>query len=224
MSTGRPHTSSFYLIGNRLAVDFSNTVRGMHTGKDAITGWEDLTDFLLAVGLVQRARMSHVRSLAGSSPEDTERVLQAALSLRTAVRSILEALAEGKEPEEEWVQPINELLRFTEGYDQLMRGESGWRIGLVVREQKLEWLLAAIARSAAEIVAEGREAPVRKCAGENCVLYFYDTSRTGRRRWCSMAACGNRSKVAAFALRRRKKKGGRGQGIGDRGGGPGGAR
>jgi predicted RNA-binding Zn ribbon-like protein len=30
---------------------------------------------------------------------------------------------------------------------------------------------------------------------------FYDDSKTQRRRWCSMALCGNRSKVAAFTRR-----------------------
>ena len=31
---------------------------------------------------------------------------------------------------------------------------------------------------------------------------FLDTSRAGRRRWCSMATCGNRQKVAAYRRRR----------------------
>jgi len=41
------------------------------------------------------------------------------------------------------------------------------------------------------------EAPERLkvCAGPGCILHFYDTSRSGRRQWCSMAACGNRAKA-----------------------------
>ncbi|WP_395295120.1 CGNR zinc finger domain-containing protein [Kitasatospora hibisci] len=37
---------------------------------------------------------------------------------------------------------------------------------------------------------------IRKCAHEACILHFFDTSQNGRRRWCSMAACGNRAKAA----------------------------
>ena len=44
---------------------------------------------------------------------------------------------------------------------------------------------------------------VRKC--ESCVLHFWDTSKKGSRRWCSMKLCGNRVKVAAYAARRRKR-------------------
>jgi predicted RNA-binding Zn ribbon-like protein len=61
--------------------------------------------------------------------------------------------------------------------------------------------LAAIARSAAELIVEGPNAPVRLCANPACRLFFYDDSRTHRRRWCSMAVCGNRHKVASFLRR-----------------------
>jgi len=36
---------------------------------------------------------------------------------------------------------------------------------------------------------------LRACDGHDCVLWFHDTSRSGRRQWCSMAACGNRAKA-----------------------------
>jgi predicted RNA-binding Zn ribbon-like protein len=50
---------------------------------------------------------------------------------------------------------------------------------------------------AAELAAllESRGDRVRGCANSECVLWFLDTSRPGTRRWCSMAACGNRDKA-----------------------------
>lgn len=36
---------------------------------------------------------------------------------------------------------------------------------------------------------------IRSCAHPNCVLWFFDTTRNGTRRWCSMAGCGNRAKA-----------------------------
>jgi predicted RNA-binding Zn ribbon-like protein len=44
---------------------------------------------------------------------------------------------------------------------------------------------------------------VRHCSGPGCVLHFYDTSRRGDRRWCSMAGCGNRAKAARHYARSR---------------------
>jgi predicted RNA-binding Zn ribbon-like protein len=42
---------------------------------------------------------------------------------------------------------------------------------------------------------------IRACEGQGCVLWFADTSRNATRRWCSMAACGNRAKARAHYRR-----------------------
>ncbi|GAB7190692.1 CGNR zinc finger domain-containing protein [Kineococcus sp. NUM-3379] len=40
-----------------------------------------------------------------------------------------------------------------------------------------------------------RPGRIRRCANDECVLHFVDTSPRGARRWCSMAGCGNRLKA-----------------------------
>jgi predicted RNA-binding Zn ribbon-like protein len=37
---------------------------------------------------------------------------------------------------------------------------------------------------------------IRTCDHPHCVLWFLDTSKSGRRRWCSMDTCGNRAKAS----------------------------
>ncbi|MEU3303554.1 CGNR zinc finger domain-containing protein [Streptomyces sp. NPDC006678] len=51
-----------------------------------------------------------------------------------------------------------------------------------------------------------RTAPdrIRACAHTACVLRFFDTSRNGTRRWCSMAVCGNRAKASRHYARTRE--------------------
>jgi predicted RNA-binding Zn ribbon-like protein len=102
----------------------------------------------------------------------------------------------------EWAEPINQILRITEGHDEMVLEGSTWKMEFQAREGGLDWLLAAVARSAAEIIVEGTQARLRMCANPGCGLFFSDKSRTHRRRWCSMAICGNRQKVASFARRR----------------------
>ncbi|MEV4190768.1 CGNR zinc finger domain-containing protein [Streptomyces toxytricini] len=55
-----------------------------------------------------------------------------------------------------------------------------------------------------ELLRSGPER-IRKCASESCVLHFHDTSRGGTRRWCSMAACGNRAKASRHYARTRER-------------------
>src|SRR5579884_3944060 len=78
--------------------------------------------------------------------------------------------------------------------------------GKRVAAEWVEPINAALARSAAEILAEESAARLRICANPSCSLFFYDDSRTRRRRWCTMTLCGNRSKVAAFARRQHGRR------------------
>jgi predicted RNA-binding Zn ribbon-like protein len=204
-----PPGPRFSLIGSRLCVDYLNTLGASGSAVDRLLGWGELVDFFASTGIIPRSQSLQLLELEHVAPGDIAAVFDNAIELRQGIRKCLEALAAGHAPGAEAVAPINHILRCTEGYDQLIQasgpgGGAGWRIEFVMRERRLEWLLAAIARSAAELIAEGPQAPIRKCGNPDCLLYFYDASRTGRRRWCSMAVCGNRSKVAAHARRARK--------------------
>jgi predicted RNA-binding Zn ribbon-like protein len=61
--------------------------------------------------------------------------------------------------------------------------------------------LVPVAIAAAELLAGGDFRLIRKCEGEECALWFYDRTKAHRRRWCNMALCGNREKVARFRTR-----------------------
>jgi predicted RNA-binding Zn ribbon-like protein len=64
--------------------------------------------------------------------------------------------------------------------------------------------LLPIGEAAMNLLCYGDLSRVKKCERDACVLYFYDTSKPGHRRWCSMSACGNRAKSAAFYERSKK--------------------
>jgi predicted RNA-binding Zn ribbon-like protein len=44
---------------------------------------------------------------------------------------------------------------------------------------------------------------VKACRGDDCRWVFVDGSRNSSRRWCAMANCGNRAKMATFRSRHR---------------------
>jgi predicted RNA-binding Zn ribbon-like protein len=54
--------------------------------------------------------------------------------------------------------------------------------------------LSLLARDALDLVSSPALARVRRCADPTCGALFYDGSRPGHRRWCSMDVCGNRAK------------------------------
>ena len=53
-------------------------------------------------------------------------------------------------------------------------------------------------------IADGDPGRIRQCHADDCICCFVDTSKNGRRKWCSMARCGNRAKVAEHYRRHRE--------------------
>jgi len=191
------------LIGGRLALDFANA-----GSPKRLLSWEELISFLEATRVISATRTAVLLELPETDPHAAHGLLQRSSHFRDTLRQTFRGMLRKETAKAETVEAINALLRVTEGHDELRFDGGRWRIEFVARESGLEWLLAAIARSAAEIVAEGENARVRVCANPECGLFFYDGSRTKRRRWCAMAVCGNRHKVASFA----KKHAARGAG------------
>jgi predicted RNA-binding Zn ribbon-like protein len=188
------------LLGGRLALDFAN-VPSLPGAPAKRLSWEELIAFLQASQVISAERGASLLLLPGSDPEAAQGLLLRSLRLRDALRKAFIAMVRKEAIARASVEPINQILKITEGHDELVLEGNSWRLAFQAREGGLDWLLAAIARSAAEIISEGAEALVRSCANPNCTLFFCDTSRTHRRRWCSMAVCGNRHKVANFARR-----------------------
>lgn len=63
-------------------------------------------------------------------------------------------------------------------------------------------LLFQVALSAVRLLTDADPSRLHRCKNERCVLYFYDSSRSGTRQWCS-AACLNRVR-SSENYRRRK--------------------
>ena len=76
-----------------------------------------------------------------------------------------------------------------DGAAEEVDAEPAWRI---------PWTCAA---QLVDLLAQ-RGDRVKGCANPDCILWFLDTTRPGTRRWCSMAACGNRDKAIRHGRRR----------------------
>lgn len=128
-------------------------------------------------------------------------LLQAALTLREAVRELVEQRKAGRRGSPD------ALNRFLAAPSHL---RLDWPAGGAPRLEKVraaetpEQYLAPLAESAAQLLAEGDFDLVRVCEHPDCVLWFYDRTKSHRRRWCSMALCGNRHKVAEFRKRQQQ--------------------
>jgi predicted RNA-binding Zn ribbon-like protein len=123
-------------------------------------------------------------------------LLKTARTIRETLRSAVEQAKAGKSPN--W-RYWNALLEKSPSHQVVSANGSGTtqRWGTHTPEQVLGPIIAA----AVELLTTGDFELIRKCEDHACVLWFYDRTKSHRRRWCSMSACGNRNKVAAFRER-----------------------
>ncbi|WP_163505839.1 CGNR zinc finger domain-containing protein [Fodinicola acaciae] len=68
-------------------------------------------------------------------------------------------------------------------------------------DDTVEATLSLVARDAVDLVSSPAIHRVRPCADPDCSALFLDSSRPGRRRWCSMDTCGNRAKKESLRAR-----------------------
>ncbi|WP_405464333.1 CGNR zinc finger domain-containing protein [Streptomyces anulatus] len=117
--------------------------------------------------------------------------------LRDALWRLVEGRAEGAPPGPDDLVTLNDaaahpplVARLTAG------GDREWAPGGTGAG-----LLSTVARDAVELFTGAFADRIRACGADGCRLLFVDTSRPGRRRWCSMERCGNRHKVRAHRAR-----------------------
>lgn len=169
----------------RLCLELVATVHGRLGGapSDDLGDGAAVAEWLTAVGVE-----------TGERPEDED--VSHYVDVREAVYRLVTAAAAGQAKQRgEDVALVNAWARGPAPVPQLRIGEHG----LVSDTAKPtpRQVLTAVARDAIDLLSTPESARLHQCDGNHCGTVFLDTSRGGRRRWCSSDRCGNRARVAA---------------------------
>lgn len=188
-----PASFNALFLADNLALDFINTEYGVDDRhQDSLTADENVQGWLQIAGLL---------------PEDTNQknpsgLLDIALELRECLRALVNAAMNGVPLD---LRVINQVLEAgrpvrTLRWDEQVRA---FRVVTHLRDMSPASLLAPVAESLVALVTSDKFEFVRQCEAQDCELLFHDLTKSHRRRWCSMATCGNRMKVAAFRSRKK---------------------
>ena len=151
-------------------------------------------DLLAAPGDVERWL---VAAGFASGVHATETDLLAARRLREAIHDLAVARIAGKPDPAKARTDLNAVAAGPAAAPQLdPTGALAWH-------GNAAGLLGEVAREAVLLLGGAQARHIRQCEAEGCAILFLDTSRSHDRRWCSMAACGNKAKVAEFRRRKR---------------------
>jgi predicted RNA-binding Zn ribbon-like protein len=192
----------FLFVGNQLALDLLNTLL-VQDGEptELLATPADLADWLTSAGLISQAHASTLAS--GWTTGEAASELSEIRAFREHLRSAVIDTEAGSCPSPAFVAELN---RWLADYPTLRQAES--RDNALVAAARFEPAtpldaMRPFAAAALELLTTVDRTRLRKCGG--CVVHFFDISKKGSRRWCSMNLCGNRRKVAAYQGRRRQR-------------------
>lgn len=172
-----------HFIGGNLALDFANTVyrRWPEPGADLFTSADALATWL-----------THTRLLPdGGEPRGmvTEAALDEARTLRALLWTVFDAYKDGLTIPAEAFTGLLDTARH--GVADLAVHPDG-----SMTSQDAQGALAVVALRAITLALSPPPHGMRAC--DRCGWFFIDSSRGGRRRWCSMKTCGNQAKAARY--------------------------
>lgn len=176
--------SRFPLVGEPLSVDLVNTQvrRG-----DSIV---DLLDTPAALNAWLHAQAKRLSWVGPASAADWSAVC----ALRAAIAELFRARREDSRPTAAAVAKVSKAQSAPSARRRLVWTGREPQLAPLGARSKRSALLGALAADAVAVLIGPQAGLLRKCANPECVLQFI--ARNPRRRWCSSALCGNRTRVA----------------------------
>lgn len=186
-----------YVLGGALWINLMNTILNANKRMTDL-----LSDPVLAVEWLEENGLFKAGLHQDAFLPD---LLGELVSVRALCRRILFDVQEtGEIAEKQYTELQNRLEKLDLS---LTATREPAKVALVYKGRTLaDQAVYLILHSLVETLRHHAPERIRKCQNEHCILHFVDTSKSGKRRWCSMEYCGNRHKAAQFYENKRMKK------------------
>ncbi len=194
-----------FFIGDHVALDFLNSIAAPRGDAiESIADGEAYVNWLATAGLLDPSDAQQLLDRFGTPALD--QVASEARDLREWFRQIVAKPADTRWQSADVTVKLNPILAIDSSHHQLK--DSDRHLFLQERREfvRAQQLLVPVAQAIAELMTVGDPSLIKRCANPSCTLWFYDRTKAHRRRFCSAAVCGNRTKVAAFRERQRQHK------------------
>lgn len=177
-----------YVLADHIVLDMINTVAKVNG--DIVDYWQSSKDVINWLDKVANINMPVDRKFTD------EDLLHSAKELREIIRLLVQAKKAGGFLSTDL---LNNFLLDSLSWLSLEVNKSG-ELGFKKNYKKdtPKQILGPLAEAAVELLVTIDFNLVKRCEHEDCILWFYDKTKAHKRRWCSMAVCGNRHKVANF--------------------------
>jgi predicted RNA-binding Zn ribbon-like protein len=186
-------------VADEPALDFCNTRAGWGAPepREYLTSYDHLLVWSREAGLTAAPAAAQLHRSAKREPAQAARVLERALALRDGLYAVCTDSSSAA-----W-DTVAAEARNASAAAVLVQDAPPGRRWVIPESAGLDLPALELARAAGALLASTDLETVGRCPGEGCGWLFLDTR--GRRRWCTMAVCGNRAKARRHATRARQE-------------------
>ena len=180
-----------------IALDFVNTTVLTRSGR--VDALENATQFF---SWLECATPPGWRDLRPEGVPDRRTLHVEAVLLRVAIDRLLQASAARSSAEESTVHALQRAIRWARTSRDIEVRDHGI-VSITTRYEGIHpaAALSPIVDNAIRLVTSADPSRLRRCRADGCLRWFVDTSKGGRRAWCSMTTCGNRAKATRYRAR-----------------------
>lgn len=167
---------------------------------DRLQDLDAVLDWFVDRAVVHLEGADRLRAQVAVKPNLAARNLTRVRVLRGALREVAHSIAEQRGPRPGALDTVNRALHARQVIE-LVPSSNGISVDHRHVGDPIDDALARLADPLVRELTSGHPERIKICDDNTCRFVFYDTSRTGRRRWCDMATCGNRAKAARHRAR-----------------------
>ncbi|MGV9304112.1 CGNR zinc finger domain-containing protein [Nonomuraea sp. NPDC003727] len=172
------------LVGNALCLDFANTVNSRPVAR---RDWLAVPEQALTWARAAGHPIERQADLAAALPGARE--------LRESVFRVFDPLTRGADPPRADLDAVTAVYADGLAHARLERADGRFGFAWPAPRTPMT-LLWEVAASAVDLLSRGPLERLGACP--SCCWLFLDTSKNGRRRWCSMTTCGSRDKARRY--------------------------
>lgn len=193
------------LDGGTLCLDYINTVhnRKEEPLPDYLLNITDLIDWAMKVELLDAKKTKPLETLATSNPQKAEQFFKEAISIRELLYRIFYAISEGKNISAADLELYNKHLSQYFPFLQLKQQHGIYKEDWNLPIESFYRITAPLINDAYELLLSEKLERIKECP--NCGWLFLDTTKNGKRRWCSMKSCGSNIKALEWYHRQKNK-------------------
>lgn len=191
------------LDGGLLCLDFINSVSN-RTGNNQQEYLNDIIDLITWAKRLNIIDTKIERILLKKSTKHTREAtafFKQAIEFREIIYKVFEAYTKRKRIRPEVLNKYNLQLKKYFTVLEIKQSANGFAEAWVLTDDNFKRLIAPVLNDSYELLMSDKLLKVKQCP--NCGWLFYDSTKNGKRRWCSMKSCGSNVKALEWYYRQK---------------------